>query len=167
MRSIKNILRAATFGFAIVAAAAVPTKNAQAADRGDVIAGIAGGLLVGTLFAAAANASNNNYAPQQTYTAPAQTYAPAQQYYAPAQTYSAPAQTYYAPAPVQQTYYAPAPTYYAPAPRYYAPAPVTLSFGFSSGRHYGHRRHYRGHKHRHYRGHKHRHHRRHRRGHRH
>lgn len=159
MTSFKNILRAAAFGVAMVAAAAVPTQKAQAADRGDVIAGVAGGLLVGTLFAAAANASNNHYAPQ-TYAAPAQP-----QYYAPAQTYSAPAQTYYAPAPAQ-TYYAPAPTYYAPAPRYYAPSPVTLSFGFSSGRHYGHRRHYRGHKHRYHRRH-HRAHRHHRRHHRH
>jgi len=156
MTSIKNILRAAVFGVAIVAAAAVPAKKAEAADRGDVIAGVAGGLLVGTLFAAAANANNTYYAPQQ-HVAP--TYAPPvqQQYYAPAQTYSAPAPTYYAPAPAQ-TYYAPAPTYYAPAPTYYAPAPVTFSFGYNSGRHYGHRRHYRGHKHRY--------HRRHRRGHR-
>lgn len=150
MTSFKNMVRAAAFGLATIAAATAPTKQAAAADRGDVVAGVAGGLLVGTLFAALANSSNNAYAapaPAQTYVAPQPTY------HAPVQTYQAPVQTQTYTAPV--TYYAPAPTYYAPAPRYYS-APVTFSFGISSGhrfhRHRGHHRH-RGLRrfHRHYR----------------
>jgi len=75
MTSFKNMLRAAALGVAMIATAAAVPNQASAADRSDVIAGVAGGLLLGTLFAAAANASNNSYAaPVQTYQAPRQTY---------------------------------------------------------------------------------------------
>lgn len=121
MTSIRNMLRVATLGLAIVAAAAVPTKKAHA-DGGAVVAGIAGGLILGSIIGSTAQANSG--------------------YYAPAPVYSQP---YYAPAP---RYYAPAPRYYAP--RYYAP-PVSLSFGYSSGHRYHGRNHYRGHS-RHYRG---------------
>lgn len=129
MTSFKNMLRAAALGVAMIATAAAVPNQASAADRSDVIAGVAGGLLLGTLFAAAANANNNSYAaPVQTYQAPRQTYI------APAQTYAVPVQA--------EAYYAPAPTYYAP--------PVSFSFGFNRGhrfghRHFSHRRHFRRH----------------------
>ena len=135
MTSFKNMMRVAAFGVAIVAAAAAPTKQAQAADRSDVVAGVVGGVLLGSFIAAIASANDKpRVAAAPIYDTPPQPYvAPQQPYYAPAQTetYAAPAQTYYAPVQTE-TYYEPAPTYYAP--------PVTFSFGISSGSHYGHRR---------------------------
>lgn len=134
MTSFKNMFQVAAFSLAIAAAAAVPTKQAEAAGRGDVIAGVVGGVLLGGLLASAAHA---NQAPVQTFDAPAQTYvAPQQTYQAPVQTYQAPVQT--------ETYYAPAPVYHEPVPQYYAP-PVTFSFGISSGHRFGKRR-YNGHR---------------------
>ena len=51
MKSIPKTLKAIMFGIAIVAAGALPTKNAQASSSaGYVAAGVAGGLVLGTLI---------------------------------------------------------------------------------------------------------------------
>lgn len=127
MISIRNTLRAVALGIAMVAVAAVPTKKAHA-DGGAVVAGIAGGLILGTVIGSAAQANNGYYNGG----------------YAP---------SYYAPAP---TYYAPAPTYYAP--RYYSPPVTFSFGYNSGHRYYGKRNHYRGHRgyrsHKGYRGHR-------------
>ncbi len=142
MTSVSKKLRTAALGVAIVAAAAAPMKQAHAADRSDVVAGVVGGVLLGSFIAAVANAGNrSNVAPVQSYAAPTQSYV------SPQQTYHAPAQNYYTPAPVE-TYYEPAPTYYAPVPQYYSP-PVTFSFGIRSGNHFGQRRNFRRYRHHH------------------
>jgi len=111
MTVLKTTLRATAFGLAMIAAAAAPTKKAHASDGAAVVAGIAGGLILGTIIGSAAQA-NNGY---------------------------------------HSNSYAAVPTY--DAPRYYAP-PVALSFGYHSGRHFGHRRHYGGHGYFGHRGHR-------------
>ena len=127
MTSIGKMLRAAAFGLAIIAAAAVPTKKAHA-DGGAVVAGIAGGLILGSILGSAANANNGYYYNNGYATQP-----------------------YYAPAP---TYYAPAPRYYAPPVTlsfgYHSGRHYGHRRHYRGGRHYGSRRHYR----RHHRGHR-------------
>ena len=119
---------------AVILAVGAGTMNAKPAqaDGGAVVAGIAGGLILGTIIGSTANANHH--------------------------TYAAPVQTYHAPAP---TYYAPAPTYYAPASTYYAPAPIivprpyygsTLSFSFGKSYRAPKRYRKRAHGYRHYRG---------------
>ena len=136
MTSFKNMMRVAALSVAVFAAAAAPTKQANAADRGDVVAGVVGGVLLGGLLATVANANSaSNIGPVQTYEAPVQTYV------APQQTYHAPVQTYHDPIQTEVYYEAPEPTYYAPVPQYYAP-PVSFSFGISSGHRFGNRRHF-------------------------
>ncbi len=57
MKSLKNMLRVAALGVAIIAAAAVPTKKAHA-EGGAVVAGIAGGLILGSILGSAARAKS-------------------------------------------------------------------------------------------------------------
>jgi len=78
MTSVSKKLRTAALGVAIVAAAAAPMKQAHAADRSDVVAGVVGGVLLGSFIA-----------PVETYYEPAPTYyAPVPQYYSPPVTFS-------------------------------------------------------------------------------
>ncbi len=83
------------FGKAIRAVAIVLALGAGSmhakpakADGGAVVAGIAGGLILGTIIGSTAKANNGYYAPAPTYYAP-------------------PVPRYYAPAPVYRPYYGP------------------------------------------------------------
>jgi hypothetical protein len=91
------------------AAAPDQTINVRWRRGGAWVGGIAAGLAVGAIAAAAAR-PRYYYEPGYGYAEP---------YYAPPTVYYAPPPAYYAPAP---TYYAPAPTYYAP--RNYGPGPI-------------------------------------------
>ena len=120
-------VRAAAIVLAL-AAGSMHTKPAKA-DGGAVVAGIAGGLILGTIIGSTANAYPNYN-----------------------RGYYAPAPTYYAPR--VRTYYAPAPVYY---PRSCYGSGINIGIGFSSGRkYYGGKRYHRGGYG--YRGHKRRHH---------
>lgn len=83
MKFVKNIVRAGAIALAIVGGS-ISAKPAQA-DGGAVVAGIAGGLILGTIIGSTANAGTY-YAPAPRYYAPAvPVYRP---YYGPSVSFS-------------------------------------------------------------------------------
>lgn len=122
MTFFKNIVRAGAIALAILGGS-LSAKPAQA-DGGAVVAGIAGGLILGTIIGSTANASNYSNS-----------------YYSAAPTYYAPAPRYYAPAPVYRPFYGPSVNF-------------SFGKSFHGGkRHYG-KRHFGGHRGRHFQGHR-------------
>lgn len=85
MKSIKNLIRASALGLALIGATFMPTKQAHA-DGGAVVAGIAGGLLLGTIIGSTAHAGHGGYYADPYY-APAPVYSAPSYYYPPAVTY--------------------------------------------------------------------------------
>ncbi len=83
MKLLGTAVRAMAIALALVGGsmAAKPAK----ADGGAVVAGIAGGLILGTIIGSTANANNRYYSSAPTYYAP----------------------RYYAPAPIYRPYYGP------------------------------------------------------------
>ncbi len=62
MISLGNTLKAAVLGIAVIAAAAVPVQKAHADNRGGaVIAGIAGGLILGSIIASTAKSHKGHH----------------------------------------------------------------------------------------------------------
>lgn len=118
--------------FAVILAIGAGSMTAKPAkaDGGAVIAGIAGGLILGTIIGSTANAKSYGHHQVKPYG-----YHNTQSYYVP------PQRSYYAPAPVYQ-------------PRSYYSPNVTFSFGsgyYNAPKRY---RSHRGHGYRHYRGHR-------------
>lgn len=91
----------------IASLALVGEQQAQAADGGDVAAGVAVGAIIGGVLAS--QRPGRTYEPAPVYQAPP-----------PQVVYYQPRPVYYRPRPV---YHQPPPVYYTPGPVYYVPAP--------------------------------------------